>query len=146
MTVGETLRHAREQHGLSLIDIAHRTNIAPHVLDSIERNAMIDVPRGVFARGYLRAYAAEVGLDGERLVREYAAETEDVDERDVIEAMRARFHTLEQNRRRVVQRVLVIAGLTCLLYLLLMDLSPPISGDANRDEQERRPQEVSLLL
>jgi hypothetical protein len=76
MDVGGELRAARRARKLSIDDIARATKIAPVVLRAIEDNAFDHVPPGVFARGFLRAYAREVGLDAESLVRRYRAEWE----------------------------------------------------------------------
>ena len=61
-TLGADLQHARELAGLSLDDLSARTKIRRHMLESIERNEFSSIPGGLLARGYLRAYAREVGL------------------------------------------------------------------------------------
>ena len=61
-TLGADLQHARELAGLSLDDLSARTKIRRHMLESIERNEFSSIPGGLLARGYLRAYAGEVGL------------------------------------------------------------------------------------
>lgn len=70
----QRLRHAREQAGLSLEELAARTKIRIAHLEAIERGAFDRLPGGIFTRGYLRAYAREVGLDPEAVVRDYLAE------------------------------------------------------------------------
>jgi cytoskeleton protein RodZ len=57
------LRHARERLGLSLRDIADRTKIRTTILDAIENNDVDHLPPPIFARGFVKAYAREVGLD-----------------------------------------------------------------------------------
>jgi cytoskeletal protein RodZ len=74
MDIGGELRTARLARALSIADIAHTTKINPRVLRAIENNAFDTVPRGPFMRGYLTAYARQVGLDGEDLIRSYRAE------------------------------------------------------------------------
>lgn len=71
MGVGLRLVQAREQRGLSLDDIATRTRIAPRILRSMERDNFAAIPGGIFARGYLRAYALAVDLDPEEIVAQY---------------------------------------------------------------------------
>jgi cytoskeleton protein RodZ len=71
MDIGSELRRARLARRLSLDDIAHATKISPSVLRSLENNAFAKVPGGLFARGYLRAYATHVGLDPEPIVAAY---------------------------------------------------------------------------
>src|SRR5262245_8773801 len=69
--VGTELREAREKHGLSLKDIAARTKIREALLFAMERNEFTQLPSGLLARGFFRAYAAEVGLPPETIVRKY---------------------------------------------------------------------------
>ena len=75
---GARLREARERSGVSLRDIAAHTNISVAHLEALERNDPSRLPGGIFARAFVRSYAAEVGLDPEATVREFV-ETFDVD-------------------------------------------------------------------
>jgi cytoskeletal protein RodZ len=70
-TPGERLRLARERAGLSIEDIAARTKIQISLLQAIERDDFAHVPGGLFVRGFLRAYAREVGLEPEAVVADY---------------------------------------------------------------------------
>ena len=76
MDVGTTLRTAREQRGIPLPTMAAITKIPAGILHALERNEFERVPAGIFARGYIRAYAREVGLDPEPLIAQFLAETE----------------------------------------------------------------------
>jgi cytoskeleton protein RodZ len=76
MDMGETLRVAREQQGLSLDVISQRTKIGIEKLRAIEENDIQRLPSGIFLRGFLRAYAHEVGLDVEDTVNRYLAQFE----------------------------------------------------------------------
>lgn len=72
--IGTYLRRAREQAGLSRQDLSARTKIREALLDLIERGEFERLPAGLLMRGYLRAYAQEVGLEPEVVVRKYAEE------------------------------------------------------------------------
>jgi cytoskeletal protein RodZ len=76
MAIGTELRAARRARKRSIGDISHSTKIAPSILRALEHEDFAAVPGGLFTRGFLRAYAREVGLDGEDLVRRYRAEVE----------------------------------------------------------------------
>jgi cytoskeleton protein RodZ len=76
MDMGETLRTAREQQGLSLDVISQRTKIGILALRAIEENDIQSLPTGIFLRGFIRAYAREVGLDAEDTVNRYVAQFE----------------------------------------------------------------------
>jgi cytoskeleton protein RodZ len=69
--IGERLRRARQDAGLSLERLSARTKIQVAFLAAIECGEFARLPGGVFTRGFLRTYAREVGLDGDRIVREY---------------------------------------------------------------------------
>ena len=76
MDIGETLRLAREQRGISLDALSRKTKINPIALKAIEENDIQKLPGGIFLRGFLRAYAREVGLDVEETLNRYIAQFE----------------------------------------------------------------------
>jgi len=53
----------RRQNGVTLADIARRTKIPLPLLEDLEHERFDRFPAGIFARAYVRAYAAEAGLD-----------------------------------------------------------------------------------
>lgn len=69
--VGGKLRAAREGRGISLRQIAATTKISVGTLEAIERNEVSKLPGGVFSRAFVRSYAAEVGLDPDRILDEF---------------------------------------------------------------------------
>jgi cytoskeletal protein RodZ len=77
-TLGLRLRQARERAGLSVEDLSARTKIQVPLLAAIERDDFDRVPGGLFVRGFLRAYAREVGLEPESVVTDYLEQFEPV--------------------------------------------------------------------
>ncbi len=65
------MKRAREARGVSLREIATRTKISASALEALERNDISRLPGGIFGRGFVRAYAEEVGLDPEETIREF---------------------------------------------------------------------------
>jgi cytoskeleton protein RodZ len=76
MDIGAELRNARTARKLSIEEIARVTKISPSVLRAIDHNDFGRVPGGLFTRGFLRAYAREVGLDPEEIIQLYRQEFE----------------------------------------------------------------------
>ncbi len=74
MTVGERLREARERQKVSLHTIAETTNISVRFLDAIEKGQYGKLPGGIFTRGFIRSYAAQVGLDPDATVDQFLAD------------------------------------------------------------------------
>ena len=75
MDVGTTLRTARERRDLLLNDLSATTKIPVRLLLAIEENEFHKVPSGIFIRGYLRAFAREVGLDPDAIIEQYREES-----------------------------------------------------------------------
>jgi cytoskeleton protein RodZ len=76
MDVGAALRDAREQRGLSLEELSRTTKIRVATLRALECNQIDTLPGGIFIRGFLKAYARQVGLDVADTVQRYLAQFE----------------------------------------------------------------------
>jgi cytoskeleton protein RodZ len=62
-TVGERLRVAREEKGLTLEDVAAQTRIPQRHLASIETAQWDSLPAPTYTTGFAKSYASAVGLD-----------------------------------------------------------------------------------
>lgn len=71
MDVGHELRQARERREMSLQQLSRLTKISARVLQVIESSDESRLPARVFTRGFVRAYAIELGLDPAETVRRY---------------------------------------------------------------------------
>ena len=76
--IGGDLRRARIARKQSIEDISRGTKINPSLVRAIESDAFDRLPGGLFTRGFLRAYAREVGLDPDEIVARYRAEFEPI--------------------------------------------------------------------
>ena len=77
MDIGSKLQKVRLDKGISLRAISSATKISLQVLEALERNDLARLPGGIFARGYIRAYAAELGLNPEEAVAEFRSQVEE---------------------------------------------------------------------
>jgi cytoskeleton protein RodZ len=73
MSIGAQLRASREARGLTLDAVARATRVQPRILAAIERDDVAAVPPRPFGRGFVKAYAAEMGLDPEQVTQDYFA-------------------------------------------------------------------------
>jgi hypothetical protein len=60
------------QRGIGLSELAARTLLSPRIVDKIDEGRFSELPGGLYARSYIRAFASAVGLDPEDAVRELA--------------------------------------------------------------------------
>jgi cytoskeleton protein RodZ len=68
ITTGQKLRQAREERTLTLEQVAQATRIRVHYLRALEAGEFNTLPSLAQARGFVRAYAGFLGLDGEALL------------------------------------------------------------------------------
>jgi transcriptional regulator with XRE-family HTH domain len=68
---GRFLRQQREERGLSLDDVSRATKINKATLHAIEATDVQHLPATIYTRGFVKAYAREVGLDPEWTADEY---------------------------------------------------------------------------
>lgn len=72
LTLGEKLRQAREERGISINEVAEQTRISPHYLDLIENDDYRTLPGGIFNKGFVKSYAKYVGIDEQEALQDYA--------------------------------------------------------------------------
>jgi cytoskeleton protein RodZ len=68
--IGETLRRERLRRNLELDEISRELKISHKFLEAIEEERFDQLPRGVFAKSFVRQYARLLGLDEEELAGE----------------------------------------------------------------------------
>jgi len=61
--LGDVLKNARENRGLTLDEVALETKIQKRYLEDLEKEDFEDMPGKVYERGFLRTYAEALGLD-----------------------------------------------------------------------------------
>jgi cytoskeleton protein RodZ len=68
---GESLKKSRQEKGLTPKDVAEATRIPAHIIEDLESGNESRMPAPVYVKGFIRAYARELGLDEEQLLQEY---------------------------------------------------------------------------
>ncbi len=76
-TLGDGLRLARTQSGRSLAELSSITRVPARYLTALEQNDFSVLPNRVFSIGYVRAYAAALGLDEQLAVERFKRESPD---------------------------------------------------------------------
>jgi cytoskeleton protein RodZ len=74
--VGTILHQARNRRDIGLPEVEAATRIRLRYLRAIENEEWDVLPGGVYTRGFIRTYAAFLGLDGERLAEDYRQHVE----------------------------------------------------------------------
>jgi len=72
--LGEHLRHAREQRGITILQAEMETRIRAAIIDALETGDYAQLPPEPFLRGLIRTYATYLGLDSEQALALYTAD------------------------------------------------------------------------
>lgn len=136
MDIGAALREARQRKGRTLRQVSSVTKIAVEILEKIERNQFDALPGGLFRRGYLRAFAAEVGVDPEAVVAAYREEYEPPP--PVPEKPQGRSVSPDQLR-------LLASAATVLLLVFGLAFGALWSSSSSADEEDEETASVPVL-
>ncbi len=113
-SVGQFLKRARVERGMSVDEIARITRIPARSIVSLENDRFEDLPGEVFVRGFLKAYARALPVSVDELLARYTSS------RRVTYV--APLPTLSRETKTSTRFGLAI-GLTVLLILLTVALS-----------------------
>jgi cytoskeleton protein RodZ len=142
MGVGRRLRHEREARGWSVREIGTRTKIPRRLIELLEAEQYERLPGGIFGRGYVRAVADAVGLDGVAMAEEFRTEIEpsrsmqvpELDEALSISGPRLRLaaepEPVDKTGRAVAAVVLAIS---VLLVMLWYGMDRNVAGSSRND-------------
>ncbi len=74
-TIGQQLKHAREERYLSIAQVAEQTRIRAHYIEAMEADDFDFLPSAAQARGFLRLYAEHLGLALDDLISRQRGQT-----------------------------------------------------------------------
>lgn len=149
-TLGEKLRQAREERGLSISEVAEQTRISALYLESIENNDYRILPGGIFNKGFVKSYARHVGINDQEALQDYAAliAEQGSDVNDDPKTYRPEVLTDERSRSGLVPTVIfsvIIVGLIVWGVLAFLKNNPfsqtetLANANANQANQNAQP-------
>lgn len=71
-SLGEKLRQAREERGITIMEVSEQTRISPLYLEAIENDDYAPLPGGIFNKGFVKSFAKYVGVDENEALQDYA--------------------------------------------------------------------------
>lgn len=125
-SIGDVLRLAREQQGLTLQDVSEALNIKREYLEALEANEYDAIPDAVFVKGFIRNYGNFLELDGIALVQEYKASVEERTPRPEVWTIVPAKH--QKNRKDSKKKktrqgnwpeITIVAGIIIFLLLII---------------------------
>ena len=77
-SIGNILRTERETQGRTLTEVSKAVYIKTKYLSALEEENFAVIPGEVYVKGFIRAYASYLGMDGEELVAQYDGPSESI--------------------------------------------------------------------
>lgn len=118
ISAGERLRNARQSAGLAPEEVARQLNLRVSVITAIEQAEYDRIDSELFLKGYVRAYAALVSVDGDSVIRQLDQELEPARQAREAQVEASPLVSI-QKRKRMKKRV---AKLVLLLFLLVVTI------------------------
>ncbi len=136
-SLGEKLRQAREDRGISISEVAEQTRISPLYLEAIDSDNYKTLPGGIFNKGFVRSYAKYVGVDEQEALQDYSRLLAEHEEKEDNKYQSYRPEVLTDDRSAssliptvifaVVILGLMTAGILFLVnYIQNQQSSPPV--------------------
>jgi cytoskeleton protein RodZ len=126
--VGPQLKQAREAKGLSVAEVAEAQHLRPAIIQAIENGKYELIDTELFLMGYVRAYARQVGLDGNALIADLNQELEPRRQEQAQAKAANPLVDIERRRRKkrtVAKTALWLVALAVLGLLLFAFISNP---------------------
>ncbi|MFN9848800.1 MAG: helix-turn-helix domain-containing protein [Alphaproteobacteria bacterium] len=115
-TLGQALKAAREERGLTLQQIADDTRVRRVYLEAIEEMRLDALPSRPFAIGYIRAFATSLGLDPDLAVERFKTDDPVLDQ-----PLQAPVGVLDERDPRVA--AFLIGGLVIVAAIVLWNVA-----------------------
>ena len=130
---GTMLRAAREAGKFSVEHIASQLRLSRDVIEDIESDRYESLPAPIFVRGYIRSYAALVGLDTADVMVSYEQYSGHTDQKISLDAARATSLTKGgvNFRRQHIISVVVAGMVVSLAVILWLSQKPDISAPSD---------------
>ncbi|MGM0769840.1 MAG: RodZ domain-containing protein [Pseudomonadota bacterium] len=143
-SAGSQLRRGREQKGLSVADVANAQHLRPAIIQSIENGDYQQIGSELFLKGYVRAYAKQVGLNADAIVATLDQELEPLRQQKAQALEASPLVDIERRKRQKrraarVLMLLIAAGLAAFLAFSFLDLAGD-SDPAPRTESMPEPE------
>ncbi|PPI85497.1 DUF4115 domain-containing protein [Marinobacter maroccanus] len=135
--VGQQLQKAREKAGLSTGDVAAAQHLRPSVIQAIESGDYSQIDSELFLKGYVRAYAKQVGLDADAVIADLDQELEPIRQQREQEQEANPLVDIERRRRR--KRQLAKA----LFFLVVLGIAGYLAFTFLAPEQDAAPSEAA---
>ncbi len=133
--IGSSLREARERRNLSYGQVEAETAIRTRYIRALEDEDFHILPGPTYTKGFLRAYAEYLGLDGQPFVDEFNSRHHDprgaIEHTPIASRPRSRPPQRRRHRRESNLIMIALAAIVAVSFLIVLALRFPPQQTAN---------------
>lgn len=121
-SIGNILRTERETQGRTLTEVSKAVYIKTKYLSALEEENFAAIPGEVYVKGFIRAYASYLGMDGEELVAQYDGPSESILlQKETPTAVTEGGKGRRRRRRKAVSwpEITIIVGVILFIFLIV---------------------------
>ena len=138
--IGDKLRKAREEKGMSLKDIEKITKIQYRYLEALEKDDFDQLPGDFYARAFIKQYAQVVGLNGNELLNDLHADVPESKPEEYVENSidnkREEVRRTTNNKkglwRAYLPKAAAIIGIFLVIFVVYLLYSHFFAGNSNQ--------------
>jgi len=136
LSVGAYLSQERKRKNISLVEIAKVTRISLQYLEALEKDEFQTLPASIFVRGFLRTYAAQIGLDPIEVLNLYEAQVDslNVPEKPGKKGAAAPPKKLEPLAKYILTLFIIVLGVGIAFFFFKETSVPPSSSPSSSSE------------
>lgn len=139
--LGQALKEAREQKGMTLDDIQDLTKIQKRYLIAIESGDYSKLPGNFYTRAFMKSYAEAVGIDPKELFAEHLRDLPSLEHEVEVTPSRSKTHAVKTNDSKVVSalpKVVIVVALVIVLigiWVFMQKMHAGGSGQADSPDK-----------
>lgn len=147
--IGQRLYEKRVQKKLSLEEVAHATKIKARFLAAIEKGEYSKLPSPAYAQGFVRNYAAYLGLPKTETTALFKREFDEKKAYKVLPDALTKTEEFPINRIRIQQSLILAGGVIVIFFLYLFiqyrsTFTPPPLSISTPKQNVTVPEEVTV--
>lgn len=144
---GQLLKRAREKLGLSVKDVAGAQHLRVFIIEAIEDGNYDQIDSELFLKGYVRAYAKQVGADADALIESLDLELEPLRRERAKQEQENPLLDIERRRRKkrkVAKTLFIIVVLSAIaLAAWKLVLEPRMAAELPVGQEQSEPGEAA---
>ena len=148
-TIGEILKEARLQRGLTIGDLQKITKIQRRYLEAIEQNDLDAMPSDYYARTFIRQYAEAVGLNPRPLLRRLdgppSEETHSLTPVIPVKGSRREKHNQPASKKETFRSYIPVLLLLLMVILIVTTITLALVKDAEQGPIVPKPDKTTFV-